>query len=115
PNQAMGEEGCTNPAAVCIPDGAASVIFTFTGSTQCQWSYGIDWGDGSPRESFTYSGPGQHIVNHQYDEPGVYRATITGSGSPSGCVFTGNTILYEVPCSMAEEDFGALPRFEFGP
>lgn len=109
------EDDCLNPAAICIPDGVASVIFTFTGSTDCHWSYGVDWGDGSPRETSTHVGPGEDTITHQYAEPGEYEVAATGTGSPANCVFTNGTLLYEYPCSMADTDYGELAGWQFGP
>jgi hypothetical protein len=92
------DPGCTG-AGICLSDGVLVITFSKTGDPSCRFDASIDWGDGSARTNVPNFQNGQQVT-HTYS-PGVYTASITGSGSSPdpdvACTFTPSTLTIEVP------------------
>jgi hypothetical protein len=90
------QEDCTGQGT-CLPSGRVTGEF-YGGSGDCIFTISMNWGDGT---SSSYTTGGFLSINHQYQKPGVYTQTMSGSGSsPTGdftCSFTPSTIVNEVP------------------
>ncbi len=90
------ERDCTGEGT-CLPSGLArGTLAGDNPGTDCIYEVSIDWGDGNVSEYRLREG----AVSHQYEKPGIYTQSATGSGSSASgevCTFTPTTFVYEVP------------------
>lgn len=104
PEKDCGYEGEWYQGYTCIGEGEAALWVGGAGEDACTVDVEIDWGDGT-KTSHEFDYPPGMWVNHSYEEPGIYRVTVTGrdldaagdSGNPGYVCIEGEfTFIFEV-------------------